>query len=230
MNAKPTTAKLVDPDVELDGDLAAQAAAEPAVTPTAPAPIEKIEKVRPAEDDFNIENLRLDQSFLDTSVKKLLLTVPVKRPSPQDFIRVRPDPEYRATLAIVELRDERETYLLAPPIARGLPGEYATATIFTAINRQGVTFLWPVKQPQPGDRVNEWHRTAAEAAEIAMTRWVRVKANMSLGAYDVNAAQGVVPDPTWPDATFQELLKLGFRSYFVSTFDHPLIKRLTGAV
>jgi hypothetical protein len=104
------------------------------------------------------------------------------------------------------------------------------ATVYTAINRQGVVFLWPVKLPATDGRVIEWHRAAAEAAEIAMTRWVRIKANMSLGAYDVIAAQGVVSDPAWPDVSFQELLKLGFRSYFVGSFDHPLVKRLTGAV
>jgi hypothetical protein len=213
--------------------------AKPIVTPvddaapvatSAPAPAEPQKTAETKLDDFNIENLRLDQSFLDTSVKKLLLTVPVKRPSSQDFIRVRPNPEYRATLAIVELRDERETYLLAPHIARGLPGEFSMATVYTAINRQGVVFLWPVKLPATDGRVIEWHRAAAEAAEIAMTRWVRIKANMSLGAYDVIAAQGVVSDPAWPDVSFQELLKLGFRSYFVGSFDHPLVKRLTGAV
>jgi hypothetical protein len=98
MNAKLTTAKLVDPDVELAGDPAAQAAAEP-VTPTTPAPVEKTEKVEPAEDDFNLENLRLDQSFLETSVKKLLVTIPVRRPSNQDYIRVNPNPAYRGNFA-----------------------------------------------------------------------------------------------------------------------------------
>jgi hypothetical protein len=143
---------------------------------------------------------------------------------------VHPDPAYRANLAIVELRDERETYLLAPTIARGLPGEIATATIYTAINRQGTCFLWPVKLPQPDGRVIEWHRAAAEAAEIAMTRWVRIKANMSLGAYDVIAATDVIPDPVWPEEPFVQLLRIAFRSYFVNSFDHPLVKRLTGAI
>jgi hypothetical protein len=193
---------------------------------------EKTEKAEEAkQDNFNLESLRLDQSFLETSVKKLLLTVPVRRrPSNQDFIRVHPDPAYRANLAIVELRDEREIYLLQPHIARGLPGEFSLATIYTAVNRQGVCFLWPVKLPMPDGRVIEWHRAAAEAAELAMTRWVRVKANMSLGAYDIIAAQGVIPDPVWPEEPFEELLRLGFRSYFVSSFDHPLVKRLIGTV
>jgi hypothetical protein len=192
------------------------------------AEVEKVETV--IDDGFNLEDLRLDQSFIETSVKKLLTTVPVRRPSKQDFIRVHSDPAYRANLAIVELRDERETYLLSPNIARALPGEFSMATIYTAVNRQGVCFLWPVKLPEPDGRMIEWHRAAQEAAEIAMTRWVRVKANMSLGAYDIIAAMGVIPDPVWPEEKFEQLLRIGFRSYFVNSFDHPLVKRLTGAV
>ena len=44
-------------------------------------------------DPFNPDNLRLSQSFAETvGVKKLLTTVPVRKPSPQDFVRVHPDP------------------------------------------------------------------------------------------------------------------------------------------
>ena len=44
-------------------------------------------------DPFNPTNLRLSQSFVETAgVKKLLTTIPVRKPSPQDFVRVHPDP------------------------------------------------------------------------------------------------------------------------------------------
>ena len=55
------------------------------------------------------------------------------------------------------------------------------ATLYTAINRQGVVFLWPVRLPGPDGKVNEWWRSAGEAAELAMTKWVRVKAEHELG-------------------------------------------------
>jgi hypothetical protein len=134
----------------------------------------------PPPDPFDLNLLRLDQSFVEAAgVKKLITTVPVRRPNPQDFIRVRAEPDYRETLALIELRDDRETYLLTPDIARQLPGEYVMATLYTAINRQGVVSLWPVKLPPPDGRVIEWHRSAAEAAELAMKKWVRLKANMA---------------------------------------------------
>ena len=184
-----------------------------------------------APDPFDVSKLRLDQSFIEAAgVKKLLTTVPVRRPHQQDFVRVHADPEYRATLAIIEIRDDREVYLLTPDIARELPGEYTMAAVYTAISRQGVVHLWPVKLPAPDGRVIEWHRSAAEAAELAMKKWVRVKPNMALGAYEIFESQGVIPEPEWPTVGFNELLRIGFRDRYVGGLDHPLIKRLRGHV
>jgi hypothetical protein len=183
----------------------------------------------PVSDPFDLSNLRLDQNFVESAgVKKLLTTVPVRKPNPQDYIRTHPASEYRMAVAVIELREDRELYLLPPAIARELPGEFVMASIFTAINRQGVVFLWPVKLPSPDGRVNEWHRSAQEAAEMAMRRWVRVKANMSLGAYEIFEAASTVADPQWPELSFQELLRVAFRDRLVNRLDHAVIKRLRG--
>jgi hypothetical protein len=181
-------------------------------------------------DPYDLSNLRLDQFFVESAgVKKLLTSVPVRKPNPQDFIRVHPDPQYRAALAIIELRDDRETYLVPPSIARDLPGEFVMANVYTAINRQGVVQLWPVRLPAADGRVLEWHRSAAEAAELGMRKWIRVKANMSLGAYEIFEAASTIPDPEWPDQPFQELLRIAFRDRLVDSLDHPVIKRLRGS-
>jgi len=153
----------------------------------------------------------------------------VKKPSGQDFIRVHPSTAFRLPVAIIELRDDRETFLVLPAIARDIPGEYNTVTMYTYINRQGVVFLWPVRLPGPDGRQLEWHRSAAEAAEMAMKRWVRVKANMSLGAYEVYEAAATIPEPGWPpDLTFQQMLTIAFKGRLVDSFDHPVLKRLRG--
>ena len=181
-------------------------------------------------DPFNPAALRLDQSYADTvGVKKLLTTVAVRKPTRQEFVRVHPDAEYRLTpAATIEVKDDREVYLVTPAMAQALPGEVAVVTLLTAINRQGVLYLWPVKLPNPDGRQNEWHRSAAEAAERAMKKWVRVTANMSLGAYEIFEATGDLPEPEWPEFSFQELLKIGFRDRVVDRDDHPLVLRLKG--
>jgi hypothetical protein len=183
-------------------------------------------------DPFDPAALRLDQSYADTvGVKKLLTTVPVRKPNRQDFVRVRPDASYRLTpAAVIEVKDDGEVYLVTPNIAQGLAGEFSTVTLFTTINRQGTLHLWPVKLPAPDGRHNEWHRSAAEAAERAMRKWVRVTASLSLGAYEIFEASGELPEPVWPEFSFQEILKIAFRDRIVDRPDHALVQRLQGIV
>jgi hypothetical protein len=183
----------------------------------------------PASNPFAPENLRIDLSFAEgVGVKKAIITVPVKKPSGQDFIRVHPSPDFRLAVAIIELRDDRESFLVPPSIARDIPGEYLTVTMHACINRQGVLFLWPVRLPGADGRQLEWHRSAAEAAEMAMKRWVRIRSNMSLGAYEVYEAAASIPEPAWPDLTFDQMLEIAFKGRLVDSFDHPVLKRLRG--
>lgn len=184
----------------------------------------------PLDPFTNLEGLRLNQSFADTvGVKRLLTTVPVRKPRRQDFVRVHPAPEYRLTpAALIELKEERETYLLTPQMANELPGEFVAATLYTTITRQGVLSLWPVRLQVDG-RHNDWHRSAAEAAELAMGKWIRLSANMSPGAYEISEAIGTLPEPTWPELSLAEILRVAFRDHYVDNPDHPLIQRLLGA-
>jgi hypothetical protein len=177
----------------------------------------------------DLSKLRLDQSFVETAgATKVLATVPVRRPLKQDWVRVHPAEEYRMPFAFIELKDERERYLVMPSIAAAVPTEIVTEMLYTTINRQRVVSLWPVPLPASDGRVNEWHRSAQEAAELAMHRWVRLVSNMSLGAYEIFEAPGQIPDPEWPESTFQELLRIGFRDRIIESFDHPVLKRLRG--
>jgi hypothetical protein len=182
-----------------------------------------------APDPFaDLSKLRLDQNYLETAgVKKLLKTVPVRRPSPQDFVRTHAD--RRLSAALIELKDDREIYLVAPQVVPELPGEYFPATLFLAITRQGVLTLWPVRLPGPDGRHSEWHRSAMEAAQAAQARWIKIRANMGLGAYDIFEAENVnIPDPVWPDETFEEIVRVAFRDRFIDSSEHAVVKRLRG--
>ena len=181
-----------------------------------------------APDPFDLASLRLNPSFLETAgVKKLLTTVPARRPNPQDFVRVHPAPEFRADFALIDLKDEREDYLVRPEVLSELAGEVVFKTIFTAINRQGVVFLWPVRLPAL-DGKSEWSRSQREGAELAMTKWVRLKANMSLGAYEITVAESEMADPVWPELPYQQLLQIAYRDRMITTVDHPVVRRLRG--
>jgi hypothetical protein len=180
-------------------------------------------------DPFDIAGLRINPSFIETaSVTKLLTTVPVRKPGKQDFIRVRPEAEYREMLAMIDLKDDREDFLVVPGLLPDLAGEVVFKTVFTAINRQGTPFLWPVPLPMADGRQNDWWRSAREAAEKAMTCWVRVKADMNLGAYVTFVAENVTAEPEWPELSFQELLRIAFRDRIITSLDHAVVKRLRG--
>lgn len=186
-------------------------------------------------DPFDPASLRLSQDFAaGMGVRKALLTVPVRKPDKSWFVRVHPDPAYRLPTAVVELKEERgsETYLVHQSLWPDLAGEstFSPRALFTAVNRQGVLFVWPIRLPGSDGRVDEWSRTALEAADMAAKGWIRVAANMGLGAYDVFHATGNLPDPEWPDLPFQQLLRVAFRDRYIRDVNHPVLRKLRGEV
>jgi len=174
------------------------------------------------------ESLRISQDFAGmVGVERLLTTVPVRKPNRQEWFRVHP--EWRLTpVALIELKDEHETYVLTPAAAAAAPGEFNLYTLFPAITRQGVVMLWPVRLPGVDGRSNRWHESAHDTAVRAATGWTRMAANMGLGAYDVYQATADIPEPQWPDTTLDALVEIAFRQHVIDDLDHPVLRRLRG--
>ena len=85
-----------------------------------------------------------------------------------------------------------------------------------------------ISLPDEGGRRNAWAEAAREAAETGKQKWVRMVADMALGAYRIYLAEGDLPDPLWPAKTLAELLKLAFKGRIVDSIDHPVVRRLRG--
>lgn len=180
-------------------------------------------------DQFDLDRLRLSQNFAEEiGVKKAIVTVPVRKPNRQSFIRIHPDQSWRLETAVLELKDERETYLVAPEIRQELAGEIIPKVLFTAVTRQGVVFLWPVRLPGLDSRLDEWNHSALEIAQVAMKRWVRVVPNMGLGGYEPYMATADLPEPDWPDIGFEGLIRVAFKDRYIETPDHLVIRKLRG--
>ena len=114
-----------------------------------------------APDPFDPVSLRLPQDYAaECGVRKLVTTVPVRKPEKSWFVRVNPSEEMRLNVKLLELRDEGETYLVTPPIHPELEGESAIRkfSLFTAVNRQGVLFLWKCRLPETDGKFDEWVR------------------------------------------------------------------------
>ena len=171
--------------------------------------------------------MRLSQDFGATlGVKKQLITVPVRKPHRQEFVRTHADPGFQFETAVLELKEEREVYLVDRPLWDELAGEISPRLLITTITRQGVVSLWPLRLPGEDGRSDEWGRSALEAAKLAQTSWVRVAPNMNLGAYEVSTGAVNIPAPVWPDITFEALITIAFKDRFIKTSDHPVLRRL----
>jgi hypothetical protein len=180
-----------------------------------------------SSDPFDLSKLRVNPEHLEGgAVRKLITTVPVRKG--QEFVRARPEPSYRETMAFLELKEDREVYIVDLAAVPELQAECYIATLLTAITRTGVLFMWPVRVPAADGRVNSWHQSAATASQHAMSSWVRIKANTSLGAYEIFEAANSIPDPIWPDMTFGDIYRIAFKGRLINTPDHPVIKRLYG--
>jgi hypothetical protein len=173
--------------------------------------------------------LRISQDFAATcGVKKAILTIPVRKPSKEWFVRTHP--EFRIETTVLELKEDRETYLVAPALRSELASEstFGPRALYTAMNRQNVLFVWPIRLPGSDGKLDDWNRSALEAAKMAETHWVRVASNMHLGAYDVFQATADWPEPDWPARPFNEILRIAFKDRAIETLDHPTLKRLRG--
>ncbi len=183
------------------------------------------------DDPFNLNKLRLSQDFsANLGVKKALLMVPVRKPNRQEFIRVHPGEDWRLETMILELKEKGETFLVDQDLWEHLAGELIPKVLYTAINRQGVITLWPIRLPGEDGRLDEWNRSALEGAGMAEKQWVRIAANMSLGGYDVYPAAADIQEPEWPDIAFQEVLRIAFKDRFIQSLEHPVVRRLQGAI
>ena len=180
---------------------------------------------------IDVKDLRLSQDFgAMAGVKKRIMTVPVRKPNRQDFVRVHPGEDFQLQTALLELKEDREHYLVKPEMWSEIPGEIIPKLLVTAINRQGVVFIWPIRLPGEDGRIDNWSQSSLEAAEHAKSKWVRVAANMSLGGYDVYEATGELPEPVWPEITFQELVNIAFKGKVIDSPDHAVMKRLAGVM
>lgn len=196
-----------------------------------PARFTAPEASEPSPNPFDPASLRLGQDFGATiGVKKVLTTVPCRKPNRQEFVRVRPGADWRLETAALEDKINRETYLLDRRLWSELSGEVYPVALFTAVTRQGDVFLWPCKLPASDGKSNPWNESALAAAKLAESKWVRMSANMAAGMYDTFEAAAELAEPTWPELSFPELLKLCFKERFIASTDHPILRALRGEV
>ena len=105
---------------------------------------------KPEADPFDLDSLRLSQDFASAvGVKPLITTVPVKKPSKEWFVRTHPDPAYRLQTAVLELKEDRETYLVSPALWPELADENDVLSPVAGDADQPTRRFVPLADPAP---------------------------------------------------------------------------------
>jgi hypothetical protein len=182
---------------------------------------------------IDLASIKLSQNFQEQiGVTKKLLTIPVRKPDNQWFIRTHTNViDYWFECTLLKFKEENEFYLIPMTIAKEMPQNRPQPhVIVTCINRHGSLFLWPIRLPDSDGKHNVWHRSALLAANEAKQKWMKIASNMDVGAYDTFEASGKIPEPEWPQYTFNELLTIAFKDRFIDSCEHPTFKKLLGAL
>lgn len=199
---------------------------EPPTAPTTTPP------ARPASPDpFDPVSLRLGTDYSEgLGVRKVISTIPNRKPNKSEWFRVRPGEEWRLQTAVLELEKgvERATYLVAPSLWPDLSGEIAPALLLTCVNRAGDLFLWRVKLPGADGRSNTWTDSALQIAKAAEDSWARMVSDTANGIYTHYEPSTDLPDPRWPTISFREIIRIAFRDRMIESLDHPVIRELRG--
>lgn len=182
-------------------------------------------------EDLNLDAMRLPSDFgAITGVQKVLTMVPIRKPSPQAYVRVHPDVAWTLVVAVVEMKDDNDVYLVLPELYSALAQEARPKQLYIGITRDGNPFVWLVNMPGPDGRIDMWSQSAHAGANLAKKHWVRIKSNRDLGAYEVLQANNLKDEPSWPGLSFKELVNLAFRGKVIDSLDHVVIRRLRGEI
>ena len=176
--------------------------------------------------DFS--RFRLSQNFGSVSgVRKKFATVPVRKPLKTQFVRVYP--ANKMDTILLKYGDNGEDlYLVDPDVMQEVEDLARPYRLVQAIDRQNNVLIWPLAIPDDGRPLN-WHLSALEAAGNAELDWTRMQANMSVGAYDIFAAEQNLGEPEWPELSMNELLEIAFKNKIIDRPDHLVLLQLRGA-
>ncbi len=179
-------------------------------------------------DPWDPESLRITDD--DVPTEQVLLSIPVRKPKRQDFFRVRPGDDYTLN-TIIYVREhglDKEVYLIARELRAVLGEDGDRVRLFTCMSRRDVLFLWPAKLPEADGAGRAWHTSALEIAEEAKKSWVRMVSDRDAGSYAMHVAKGDLGEPTWPDLSLKDLIRLAFKERYIDTPHHDVIRELNG--
>ena len=195
-------------------------------TVTAPEPLPP-EKSMHDDDEFSPENLRvLNTMDLKDLLKVELVEIAVRKPKKDEWFRVLPGHFQQG--GILEI--QRETYWVSPKIQSQFLGDpcFSVRICVLAVTKQGVPFIWPLRPDcDAGGKSDKSARAPLAAMQLAQEKWTRIYWVKEKFEYLIETAD-ISDEPKFPEKSFSELLRLGFKASIISTLDHPALLELKG--
>jgi hypothetical protein len=183
-----------------------------------------------SEAEWDLESVRLSQDFGEIiGAQQVIATVSVRPPHAQEWFRVNPDKDWQLQTAILQLKKDREYFLISPKLHVQLWDEIKPVILFAAISRQGEFFLWPIRLPRSDGKSDDFMKTDLAAAREAQQYWTRRSWVAESKSHKILRATNLPDEPNWPtEKDFEGLVKIAFKDRYISNHDHPVLKRLRG--
>ena len=176
--------------------------------------------------EIDLESIRLTQNFsAQVGVKKLLTTIPVRKPNRTVFFRTHP--EYRMDVMLLKYGESDELYVVTPAVFQEVSQLAKPYRLALTVDTMGTLSIWPLAIPDP-DRPLAWHESAFEADQRAQGNWMRMQANQSLGAYELYQATAELSEPVWPAEPWSTLVSIAFKQKLIDSPDHIVLQKLRG--
>lgn len=181
------------------------------------------------DDEIDLKDYTYRENFaVDSNLRGEQTVIPVRRPDPQSWIYISSRPELRTTVAILELKQQREVFLVKQEIATSLDGDVSNRLLVPYQDREGGLFLWAVKLSDSRGNLDSWTTSALRIVTEYCDRWIKIKSRMNAGCYEVIPAPIESPAPEWPAAGLQFLVNRAFKNKLITSVQDPVIKRLKG--
>ena len=185
-------------------------------------------EARVSDSDFDLDSIRLTQHFGEQiNVKKMLTTVPVRKPNKTQFFRTHPG--HRMEVMLLKYDETDEQYVVKPQVVSEVLQLAKPCRLVLVVDRLGTAFIWPLALPDE-ERPMDWHKSALEADYEAQSSWVRMAANQALGAYEIFKAAGELSEPIWPTESWNKLVEVAFKQKIIDTPEHVIIQKLQGVM
>lgn len=173
-------------------------------------------------------------------IAPLLITLPTRKPTKEEYFRIRPGAEWMMEFPIYESKGgtggENKNYLVMPEFQSELeerkllkPVRFYLGIVWTT----NILFLSEVGIKNNKDGVlNSWNKSRIELYELAKEKWISISSNDPLGAYCGAVAKSNLEEPVWPDkpANIGEAIELAFKNNVIDNPNHPILKKLRGEI